>query len=154
MISNTPSDARPESRKIDYSTIKPLEEESFTNIKKMLDEKLTNLEELQSKKHTEVSLGVVKPIIEDFIWQKSKSYKKALEMSGQVSLDGGRAIKIETPDKMFQYKFRCSKSCDRSHTIMCEDWELGELYRKMKDKYGDKEAVMKVRKKFLDYMKT
>lgn len=151
--SNKPSDARPESRKVKYKTIKPLKEEDFVNIKKMLDERLTTLEELQSKSHKEVSLGVVKPEIKDFVWQKSGSYERVLSMSGQMCLDGSSAVKIETPDKMFQYVFNCSSSCTKDHTIVCEDWELGELYRKMKNKYkDDKEAVSKVRWKFLNHM--
>jgi hypothetical protein len=151
--SATSSDGRPESRKIDFDTIKPLEEEDFIKIKKLLDERLTSLEELQSKSHTEVSLGVIKPEIKDFVWQKSQSYERTLKMGGQRSLDGKPAVKIETPDKMFQYVFSCSAECTKNHTVMCEDWELGELYRKMKSKYPEKMAVEKVRSRFLDYMK-
>jgi len=152
---NKPSDHRPESRKVKHDTIKPLEEEDFINIKKMLDERLTTLEDLQSKSHKEVSLGVIKPRIKDFVWQRSGSYEKVLSMSGQLDLNGESAVKIETPDKMFQYVFDCSTSCTKEHRIMCEDWELAELYIKVKkNSRDDEEAVYKVKRKFLDYIRS
>ena len=37
--------------------------------------------------------------------------------------------------------------------MMIEDWEVGELYRKMRDKFGDTETVtQKVRQRFFDKM--
>lgn len=144
-------DGRPESRKIKYGSIVPLYEESFKNIKKMLDSKLTTLEELQSKNRGDCSLGVVSPILDDMIWMNSISYSKTIQRAkGQMTLDGDSVLKLDIPDKKFQYIFRCSQFCPKEHKIMCEDWELGELYRKMKNKYGSEEACFKVKDKFLN----
>jgi len=153
--SRNPSDHRPESRKIKPETLKPLHEESFKNIKKILDERHVTLDELQSKSHKEVSLGVIKPIILDFIWQKSGYYERIRNMEKQKTLTGESAVNIETPDKIFQYVFKCAESCEKIHKIICEDWELAELYRKVKKKsQTDEEAVKIVRYKFLNYMKS
>jgi hypothetical protein len=37
----------------------------------------------------------------------------------------------------FQYKFTCDEPSCTGHTIACTDWELGESWRKWKDKYGE-----------------
>ena len=109
-------------------------------IKEILDAKLTNLEYLESKKRSEVSLGVIKPKIIDMIWEDVKEHKKIDNAKKQMTLDNKSALKIEKMDKRFRYVFKCSDSCQTTHKIMCEDWELGELYRKMRKKYDEEEA--------------
>ena len=121
-------------------------------IKEILDAKLTNLEYLESKKRSEVSLGVIKPKIIDMIWVDVKEHKKIDNAIKQMTLDNKSALKIEKMDKRFRYVFKCSDSCQTTHKIMCEDWELGELYRKMRKKYDEEEACYKVKEKFVDYM--
>ncbi len=144
-----PSDRRPESRKIKFDTIEVLHEESYKNIKAMLDEKLTTLEELESKDDKEVSLGVIRPNILNFVWSDWDYYDKVKEMSAQTTLNGKKAVKIDFPDKKFQYVFKCSPKCPKEHKIMCEDWELGMLYLKMKWNHGPDIAPKKVKEKFL-----
>lgn len=37
----------------------------------------------------------------------------------------------------FQYRFYCDEpSCTNGHTLICTDWEIGESWRKWKDRYG------------------
>jgi len=146
-----PSDRRPESRKIDFSSIEVLEEESYREIKKRLDEKLVTLDALQSEDDSIVSLGAIKPKIMDLVYSESEYYKKVKSMSNQVTLvDGKSAIKIKVPDMKFQYIFHCSDKCVKRHKIMCEDWEMGMLYLNSVKLHGDKEKAAKiVRKKFL-----
>jgi len=146
---NRSSDGRPESRKIDFKSIEVLHEESYKNIKKMLDEKLTTLEFLQQKDNSEISLGAIKPKIQDFVWSDWDYYDKIKEKMAQTSLNGKKTVKIDFPDKKFQYIFKCNPQCPKKHRIMCEDWELGILYLKMKWNHGIESALKKVRKKFL-----
>lgn len=145
---NKPSDRRPESRKIKLDTIDVLHEERYSKIKAILDEKLMTLEDLESMDDRKVSLGVVKPKILDFVWSDWDYYNKVKDKSAQTTLNGKKAVKIEFPNKKFQYVFKCSPRCTKKHKIMCEDWELGMLYLKMKWKYGSAEAPKKVREKF------
>jgi len=37
----------------------------------------------------------------------------------------------------FQYKFTCNEPECKGHTLSCTDWEMGEAYRRWRDKYGD-----------------
>ncbi|MDI9610068.1 MAG: hypothetical protein QFX36_01940 [Archaeoglobales archaeon] len=148
LVDDRPSDRRPESRKIDFESIKVLDEEDFREIKRRLDEKLANLDELEDKDDREVSLSVIKPILKDFVWTDSEYFEKVEEMSKQITLGEGKsAVKIDVPDKKFQFVFRCCRDCKKTHTIMCEDWEMGILYIKMREK-DPKSAPIKVRSKF------
>ncbi len=144
-----PSDRRPESRKIKFETIEVLHEERYKNIKTMLDERLKTLEELESEDDRNVSLGVLKPRIIDFVWSDWDYYNKVKSKSAQRTLNGKKAVKIEFPDKKFQYVFKCNPRCPKKHQIICEDWELGMLYLKMKRNHGPDLAPKKVREKFL-----
>ena len=153
--SDKPSDRRPESRKIDFNSIKVHEEEDYRTIKKMLDERLTTLEDLQSQDDKVVSLGVLRPEILDFVWEDSEYYAKVQDMARQVTLEitlgtGKSAVRIKVPDKKFQYVFKCNPECPKRHKIMCEDWELGMLYLNSLERHKDREiAAEKVREKFL-----
>lgn len=156
--SNKPSNHRPESRKIIYQTIKPLYEENFTHIKKLLDERLMTLCELQRRSSKEVSLGVIKPVIKDFREDEHRHYDEMREKARQLDFSGKSAVKIDMPKKQFSYLFDCgSKEC-KGHNVMCEDWELGELYRRCENyrkrgKYPDKKTVFeKVKQKMFDWM--
>lgn len=157
MNCDEPSDHRKESRKILYETIKPLSEEKYQNLKSILDKNLTTLEELQSKNHKEVSLGVIKPVILDFVEEDNPHLEKLKIKKEQKTLFGGNALRLDIPEKSFSYKFKCCNNCE-GHKIICEDWELGELYRKcyqyMKEgKYKDeKEVFDKVKNKMFNEM--
>jgi len=113
------------------------------------------LEDLEDKDDTEVSLGVLKPIILDFVWEDCEYYTKVQHMAHQVTLEivlgkGKSAVKIKVPDKKFQYVFKCGSKCPKKHRIMCEDWELGMLYLNSLERHKDREiAAEKVREKFL-----
>lgn len=154
-----PSDHRPESRKIKHETIQPENEERWSNIEKMLDERLTSLETLTGKSHTEVSLGVIKPRIINFFQDDKKNYEKYLDKKAQMTLLGKSAVRIDIPDKIFGYEFYCSDNCTKPHRIMCEDWEVGQLYRncdrcRKEGKQGystDEEVFEKVKQKMLSF---
>ena len=149
-----PSDCRPESRKIKFETITPLEEASFREIEGLLKERLTTIEELERKTPRVQSLGVVKPVeIIGFEPTTNKHYEELLVKRGQLNLMGKRAVQLEIPRYKYRYIFRDDK--EKVHEIICEDWEVGELYRKCENyrkegKYKDEEEMhKKVREKFL-----
>jgi len=155
---NSPSDHRKESRKITPNSVKNLPEEKYSKIHEIIEKKLTTLEDLNSKGHREVSLGVIKPKIIDFCSNKNKHKNKLQEKTKQTTLTKKSAVKIDVPDKTFSYIFNCSDSCPKQHTILCEDWEVAELYRKCKKyqeigKYPDEKTVLeKVKNKMPDEM--
>ena len=153
-----PSDHRPESRKIKDTTIKPGADESFAAIKKLLDARLTTLEALAEKGAKTVSLGVIKPIILDFVEDDNRHYEVSIEKQKQLTLGGEKAVKLEIPKKTYSYRFKCSPGCPTTHDIYCEDWELIELYRHCEDyrkqgRYADEaEVFQKVKQRMLDDM--
>ncbi len=156
--SEGPSNHRPESRKIKSESVKQLGEDDYSNIHDLLQSKLTTLEELHSKGHKEVSLGVVKPEIIDFYDSENKHFEEMKEKSKQQTLKGGSVIKIDIPEKEFSYIFKCSRACSTRHDMLCEDWEVAELYRNCKryqkiGKYPDEKTVIsKVRQKMYDWI--
>jgi len=157
--SEKPSDWRPESRKIRSKSIKELEDADFAEIKRLIDKSLTSLDYLGGKKQTEISLGVIKPIITNFVAADSKHYLELYEKRKQLTIFGNRAILLDLPKKEFRYRFNCSDLKDCSgHEMLCIDWELGELYRhceiyRKKGKYPDEKTVLvKVKQKMFDEM--
>ena len=53
----------------------------------------------------------------------------------------------------FSYVFECVEPGCPGHKMMIEDWEVGQLYLKMRDKFGSEEiATEKVRQRFYDQM--
>lgn len=66
-------------------------------------------------------------------------------MKGQLTLGGAQAIRVDIPK--YKYRFLFKDEPDGSiHEIICEDWELGELYRhceiyRNQGKYGDEQTV-------------
>ncbi len=150
LVEDKSPDGRPESRKIKKHSIVPLHHENYKSIKKMLEDKLTNMEILQNKKRQECSLGVVKPsIIKDIVWMDREVLSND-DTKVQLTLDGTEVINLEPLDKKFQYHFKCSSTCPTEHKIMCEDWKIEELYRKLKKKYNVDKACNLVKNKFLN----
>lgn len=153
--SEKPSDHRPESRKIRFDTIKPCGEASFAQIDCLLRQKLTSIEELEAKGPRVQSLGVVEPNeILDFAPTTNPHYQELVAKSTQTDLFGQKAIKLDIPACKFRYIFKDDID-GRAHELLCEDWEVGELYRHCENyrklgKYADEAEVMqKVREKML-----
>ena len=72
----------------------------------------------------------------------------------QRTVFGEIAVKLEIPKYKYQYKFKDDAE-GRKHEILCEDWEVAELYRHCEEyrkagKYKDENEVhSKVRDKML-----
>jgi len=153
-----PSDHRKESRKVREITIKPLNEARFSEIKDLIKNRITTLEKLQEVGVREESLGVIKPLILDFVEEKSDLHEKAEGMKPQKTLFGKEAVRLDVPEKQYSYIFYCSDTCRTKHKLLCEDWELTELYRNCKQYRDvgvykdDNELFLKIKQRMLEDM--
>lgn len=157
--SEEPSDRRPESRKVISQSIHEIRECDYSDIKKILEKNLVSMEYLDSKKQTEISLGVIKPVITGFVAADNTHYSELQEKQKQQTILGQSAVLIDLPKKEFRYRFNCSGSATcPGHEMLCIDWELGELYRNCENyrilgKYPDETTVLeKVKQRMLDDM--
>ncbi len=115
------------------------------------------MEQLAEKQEIDnTSLGVVRPKeVKDFIiepddWDWDSKHKAILI---QQNLFGPDKKPLEKIPFKFSYVFTCDDPRCNGHKMMISDWEAGELYRNMRDKYGDEEiSTQKVREKFLGQM--
>jgi hypothetical protein len=103
----------------------------------------------------QLSLAIIKPSkISDFSWEPTERTwdQKQLEFMKQHNLFDDNAKPLEKIPYNFIYHFHCSASNCTGHNIMIEDWEVMELYRKMRDKYGEQQGLLKVKYRFFDTM--
>jgi len=114
---------------------------------------LEYLEEQYSKDKT--SLGLIKPkeLIDFFRREELQQPPEPKEF--QRSLDNQIIPIIDAIPHIFAYKFRCSGCInEKTHNIMCEDWELFESYRSWWKHYPDVNVLWeKLHQKFFDFMK-
>jgi len=108
--------------------------------------------ELQKRSQKEVSLGIIKPsLVEDFIIEETERNWKPEWVADmqQLRLFGPDRKPLEKIPYEFSYRFRCQNTGCNGHKQMIEDWEVGQLYRSMRDKFGDEKiACDKVKDKF------
>ncbi len=152
--SDEPSDHRPESRKVKYETIRAIGTASFKDINAIIQPKLTTLEKLVSIGPRKASLGIVRPAIDEFYEMTNAQYEKWTGQKAQTTLNNTSAQPLEIPQKKYGYKFRDSKT--GAHALLCEDWEIAELYRnceeyRKKGKYkDDAEVFEKIKQKMFN----
>jgi hypothetical protein len=108
--------------------------------------------ELEQMSQKEISLAIVKPrLVQDFIIEEvERHWKPEWETKmKQDKLFGPDRKPLEKIPYKFSYKFTCEEPGCNGHKKMIEDWEVGQLYRNMRDKTGDERtACEKVRDKF------
>lgn len=160
------SDVRKESYRPDCDTMRIVGEPIATKrgdwserARFALAKKSRSLEELwEQQKRDNTSLGVFKPKkVHDLVIKPAtpdwKSSFKAELKQQRLWEERGRSLQPlrKVPFK-FQYLFECDDSrCRKNHGIMIEDWEVGALYWKLRDKGANPaEAAAKVKAKFLD----
>lgn len=108
---------------------------------------------LNAKDQTQKSLGIIRPTrVREFIVEPAerdwKPEWKAL-FSQQLLLGPAQKPLEKIPYK-FSYVFDCEEPGCKGHRMMIEDWEVGELYRKMRDKFKNEGiAAEKVKERFL-----
>lgn len=102
---------------------------------------------------TKKSLGMFRPKeVQDLLILDTDaewSGKKKAEMS-QMRMFYEKTLKLEKIPFDFKYKYRCDDLQCTGHTQMILDWEIVELYRKLRQTHDDlSEIKLKIRKKFL-----
>lgn len=110
--------------------------------------------ELEDQSQTNCSLGIIRPSdVSDFIAEPVERYWKGKweQLFVQQKLFGPNQKPLEKIPYKFSYVFRCESPDCKGHRKMIEDWEVGQLFRSMRDKFQSEEvAVEKVREKFFD----
>ncbi len=109
---------------------------------------------LQEKPPEECSLGIIRPReVLDFVVEPTERDWKP-EWKGlflQQKLFGPDQKPLEKIPYRFSYRFRCEASGCIGHKMMIADWEVGQLYRKMRDDYGSEQtAIYMVKQRFLE----
>lgn len=158
---------RKESYHVRDSTIRiighlPTKEDNWKQRKDLLlsylDKSIESLEVEKEKSHR--SLGIIKPReIQDFYKKHTsevREWEKEL-MAGTQKLLDGSMHKYESPlakiPYAFRYKFVCDDPQCAGHELMCEDWEMLELFRSMKEKYKDDEvAFQKLKDRYFTWL--
>jgi len=129
VLGSKKEDLRRESIKIDPKTIVNAGEASYKEILKLIAPHVSTVENhVESFKKTATSLGFVKPYIIDFI-REERLNKRMESLKPQQTLDGKSAVRIDIIPEQLSYVYKCSPDEDKPYTHMCEDWELGALYR-------------------------
>lgn len=149
-------DYRKESYKIDPDSVEIGEQESYEKARNRIADRATTLNELDRRQEEDdTSLGFVKP--QDFSLTLDTDEDRAdyaARFNEQETLTGG-SLEVEVIPHHLRYHFRCSGDCavGGEHDIMCEDIEIGQLYRRMTWEYDDLETVeQKIQERFVDWM--
>lgn len=99
------------------------------------------------------SLGLVKPsrVLDLEIREADPEWKPEWnQLYKQLRLFEEQPKPLRKIPYTFHYKFECSDSLGKSHTAMCEDWELGTLFLKESERLGsDLKAAESVKARFL-----
>ena len=154
------SDPRPESfRPVSGAAIatigEPLSTEDgwYERKKIVLAKEPKSMCELERRPQSCCSLGIIRPkCVDDLLAEPTEAdwTPKQKQQLAQLRLFGPANKPLEKIPYKFSYVFTCEDSGCRGHQKMVEDWEIGQLYRKMRDRYGNEgKAVEKVRDKFL-----
>ncbi len=103
-----------------------------------------------------VSLGIVRPVrVHDLKIEPADAKWKPdwQRMYEQLRLFGPPPKPLRKIPFKFSYVFECDDSLGKSHTAMCEDWEMGVLFLNEAVRLGsDADAAESVRMKFLNEM--
>jgi hypothetical protein len=109
---------------------------------------------IRLQKSTGRSLGCIAPrAVDDLEVENADatwSGRKRAAME-QIQLFDPIDTKLEKIPFVFRYKYRCEDRACRGHSQSIIDWELMELYRKVKAKTPDHDELLKkIRQKYLD----
>ena len=139
------SDYRPESRKIDPASIELLQMASPATIaQKIRENGSSSLDYLRQR--SRLSLGIVKPEIDSF-QTEYRDYARTAKYS--MARSAKRILNLLP--YWVKFHFRCRPSCPH-HSVLCEDMEIGNYYRRMLNKMhglGTAKQVIERMKSFL-----
>jgi hypothetical protein len=154
------NDRRKESRRPNLDSIrvigKPLGKKQAWRQRREFIDVLTHhtrhqLERLYDQDRT--SLGIVRPtrVLDMEIRPASAEWKPEWQtLFSQMTLFGPPQKPLRKIPYTFHYIFECDDSDGKTHTAMCEDWELGMLFLNEADRLGsDQAAADSVKQKFL-----
>lgn len=155
------NDNRKESRQPSLESIQvlgePLSTENMWAQRRAIIDKLSHhtrieLGALYEKERT--SLGIVIPteVLELKIEPSEREWKPEWQaVLSQFNLFHGQPKALAKIPYKFSYVFRCSDTGDKPHSAMIEDWELGVLFLKEKERLGSEEAAAQsVKEKYFD----
>jgi hypothetical protein len=154
-------DARPESYKINYDSIKLLNKLDATKNaderRKIIEPLITeSLEKIIQKQEIDgTSLGIFKPKeIRDLRIQEVENpdwSKRDMIILSQSSIYDKEANKqiLEKMPVDISFSFTCKGDDCKGHTMKITDWELCQTYRNFAGKYGMAEGIEKTKEKWL-----
>lgn len=108
---------------------------------------------LRQQNQETVSLGIVRP--------REVTGFEIEERPGEWSVEEVRQLRLFMPSRKpleripfkFSYRFTCEDPDCKGHTMMIEDWEVGQLFRRERDRFRDPyEACEQVKKRFYDHI--
>ena len=154
------NDNRKESRRPDLESIKLLGEPLNTNNewqdRRAIIDRLphfTRNELVSLHEQDKTSLGIVRPsrVLDLEIRPANTEWKPEWQsLFTQLTLFGPSQKPLRKIPIAFHYVFECEDSNGKSHTAMCEDWELGMLFLNEAQRLGSEQAAAQsVRDKFL-----
>jgi hypothetical protein len=121
-------------------------------VEPIMDESMCAIQRAQDE--TGQSLGAFEPMdVSDLRLSEGKPWSPGQDgILDQESLLGGtKRPKLEPPPIRAKYIYRCADPKCGGHEQHLIDWELGQLYRNLRDKgEGEEARHAKVRAKFLD----
>jgi hypothetical protein len=149
-------DKRPESRRIDMSSVKVIGHADDEQVKRVIKSNLSvNIGQIEASGAT---LGFIKPRILDYECEVISTEVRDEQES--VTLDGSPPSDMIKLKQESIYHFECQMrqdcSCaNQSHKMGIHDWEANELYRNVISRDKDPAVIKaKMRQKWLDWMKT
>jgi len=139
------SDFRPESRKIDSSSIELLQMASpITIAQKIRENQSPSLEYLHQR--SKLSLGIVRPMIDEF-QTEYRRYPRTATYSRPRAQDK----MINLLPYWIKFYFRCRPSCSH-HWVMCEDMEIGNYYRRILRRMHGRQTVGRVKNRMNNFL--
>jgi hypothetical protein len=90
----------------------------------------------------------------DFCWEEipASAISERTARAAQQSLLAPWKSPLEILPYRFKYRFRCSDPGCGGHNMACVDWEVGQAFRRFREDYGEQQALVKMKEKFLDQM--
>lgn len=161
-VTKANQDPRPESYKLNVDTIKIGEEVSAASgwrqrkeiLRPLMRESMCQIRR-ERDANGAPTLGLFRPAtIERLLIEPDRAEWTAQQLTNldqTMLFHSGPTEKLEKIPHKFKYQFRCTDSHCKGHIMSCTDWEMGESYRRWRDKY-DEEWEIALRQKYEDEM--
>lgn len=108
---------------------------------------------LRAQQQKQRSLGIIRPMdVSDLVVEPTERDwpPKKKRFFEEQKLFGPKQKPLEKIPYKFSYVFKCEETNCNGHKMMIEDWEIGQHYRSMRDKYKSEDiAVERVKDNFL-----